>query len=154
MKSNLTSLRSRPNGTYIFEANWQELYVLTEHWNSDLLLYKDDLIFLDYLIDKYFVWISKKEDTDLVRKIGANILKISKQCSNLLKRVEKHLVHLAYLIDNSFKYDSHKFREEHQQLEDDITTFIKKFRTNRKEVFSVTEHIIESDEFIRQITVS
>lgn len=154
MFSNSINFRNRPNGSYIFDADWQELFVLTEHWKSDLLFYKDDLNFLHHLIDKYFIWISKKEDIELVRAIAVSIVNTDKQCSDLLKQVNKHLVHLAALIINPFRYDSQKFRTEHQQLEDDITNFVKTFRTNRKEVFEVTKHVIESDEFIRQITVN
>ncbi len=33
----------RPKGKFIQEANWQELYVLTQHWKKDLEFYKDDL---------------------------------------------------------------------------------------------------------------
>ena len=55
-------------------------------------------------------------------------------------------------MEDAFKYDSHKFRTEHQQLENDITKFVKTFRTNRKEVFEVTKHLIESDELIRILT--
>ena len=61
---------------------------------------------------------------------------------------------MAAILVNPFKYDSQKFREEHQQLEDDISVFIKTFRENRKEVFEVTKHVIESDEFIRQVSFS
>ena len=84
----MSDLRNRPNGTYIFDANWEELYILTKHWKSDLLFYKDDLKFLNHLIDKYFIWISKKEDSDAVRSIGKSIVKTNKLCSDLLKRVE------------------------------------------------------------------
>jgi len=70
-----------------------------------------------------------------------------------LERADKHLAHLANLMENPFKYDSHKFRVEHQQLEDDITNFVKTFRNNRKEVFEVTKLVMESDEFIRQFVV-
>jgi hypothetical protein len=145
--------RNRPNGTYIFDANWEELYFLTKHWKSDLLFFKDDLIFLDHLIDKYFIWISKKKDSEAVRKIDNSILETAKKCTDLLKRVDKHLTHLANLIENPFKHDSNTFRAEHQQLEDDITNFVKVFRNNRKEVFEVTKLVIESDEFIRQFVV-
>jgi len=154
VESNLTALKNRPNGSYIFEANGQGLYALTEHWKSDLLFYKEDLNFLNHLIDKYFIWISKKEDANLVKKIDASILKINVQCSNLIKRIDKHLAYLANLIENPFKYDSHKFRNEHQQLEDDITKFIKVFRANKEKVFAIIEHVIESDEFIHKITLS
>jgi len=120
----MSDFRNRPNGAYILDANWEALYFLTKHWKSDLLFYRDDLNFLDNLIDKYLIWI-----------------------------FNKHLLHLADLMEDPFKYDSHQFRAEHQQLEDDITNFVKVFRNNRKEVFEVTKMVIESDEFIRQFVV-
>lgn len=141
----MSDFRNRPNGNYIFEANWQELYVLTEHWKSDLLFYQDDLKFLDHLIDKYFIWLTKKENLDQVREIVNGLVKTDKLCSTLLKEVNKHLSHLAGLIDDPFKYDSHKFRTEHQLLEDKLADFVKTFRENRKKVFAVTEHVIESE---------
>lgn len=149
----MSDFRNRPNGTYIFDANWKDLYVLTEHWKSDLLFYKDDLNFLDHLIDKYFIWISKKEDNEIVRAIEKNIVKTNKECEVLLEKVDKHLMRISSIIEDSFKYDSHKFRMEHQKLEDDITNFVKTFRANRKEVFKVTKHVMESEEFIRQLVV-
>jgi hypothetical protein len=138
--------RSRPNGTYIFEAEWQDLYVLTEHWKSDLLFYKDDLRFLDHLIDKYFIWLTKKENIDQVRAIEESLIATELNCSKLIKRIKTHIKHLAELIDNPFAYDSHKFRTEHQILEDDFTKFIKLFRKNRQEVFKITEHVIDTEE--------
>lgn len=149
----MSDFRNRPIGTYIFEANWEELYVLAKHWKSDLLFYKDDLKFLDHLIDKYFIWISNKKDVDAVRKIDNSILETAKKCSDLLKRVEEHSTHLAGLMEDPFKYDSHQFRTEHQQLEDDVTNFVKVFRNNRKDVFEVTSLVVESDDFIRQFVV-
>lgn len=149
----MSDFRNRPNGTYILDANWEELYILTKHWKSDLLFYRDDLNFLDNLIDKYIIWISKKEDMEAVRKIDNSILETAKKCTDLLHKVDKHLTHLVNLIENPFKHDAHQFRAEHQQLEDDITNFVKLFRNNRKEVFEVTKLVIESDEFIRQFVV-
>jgi len=152
MKNDLNELRNRPNGNYIFEASWQDLYILTKHWKSDLLFYKDDLRFLDDLIDKYIIWISKEDDLESVNNIRKSIVKTTKECNLLLKGINKHLTHIEGLIEDAFKYDSHKFRIEHQQLENDITIFLKTFRANRKEVFEVTKHLIESDELIRILT--
>lgn len=145
--------RNRPNGTYILDANWEALYILTKHWKSDLLFYRDDLNFLDNLIDKYLIWISNKKDSVAVRNIDNNILETAKKCTDLLQRVDTHLTDLANLMKDPFKYDSHQFRTEHQQLEDDITNFVKFFRNNRKEVFEVTKLVIESDEFVRQFVM-
>lgn len=147
----MADFRNRPKGQYIFEADWQQIYILTEHWKSDLLFYKDDLKFLDHLIDKYFIWISKKENIDLVRDIELNLLEIYKQSTSLLKRVNKHLHHLAELVDAPYKYDSNLFRREHKQLENDIANYVISFRKNRKETFAITEHVIDSEKFVQKV---
>ncbi len=149
----MNAFRNRPKDNYIQEADWQQLFVLTEHWKSDLSFYADDLKFLQPLIDKYFLWISKKENIDKVEDIEINLLKVEKQCALLLNRTNKHLHHLAELIDNPFAYDSHKFRAEHELLEDELTQFVKDFRKNRKEVFAITKHIIEGEELVRQLNI-
>lgn len=147
----MADFRNRPKGQYIFEADWQQIYILTEHWKSDLLFYKDDLKFLDHLIDKYFIWISKKENIDLVRDIELNLLEIYKQSTSLLKRVNKHLHHFAELVDAPYKYDSNLFRREHKQLENDIANYVISFRKNRKETFAITEHVIDSEKFVQKV---
>ena len=60
----MKNFRIRPKDNYINEASWEQLYVLTEHWKSDLVFYHKDLRFLHLLIDKYFMWISNKENID------------------------------------------------------------------------------------------
>ena len=147
----MSNFRNRPKDQYIHEADWQQLYVLTEQWKSDLSFYNDDLKFLHHLIDKYFMWISKKEHIDMVREIEVGLLKIDDQCGTLLQRATKHLHHLAELIDNPFAYDSHKFRREQEQLENDIATFVKDFRSNRKEVFTVTDYLMDAEQFVKQV---
>lgn len=139
-------LKIRPKDNYIQENNWQELYVLTKHWKSDLLFYKDDLKFLHHLIDKYFIWITKKDNLEDVRKIGVNILQDTTAVNKLLHEVKKHLSHLANLIDEPFKNDAEQIRTEHQELEDQIAIVIIQVRKNRKQLFSITEHVLESEE--------
>lgn len=147
----MSDFRSRPKDQYIHEADWQQLYVLTEHWKSDLSFYEEDLKFLHHLIDKYFMWISKKEHIDMVREIEVNLLATDEQCGSMLNRVNKHLHHLAELMDNSFANDSNKFRKEHAQLEDDIATFVKTFRSNRKEIFTVTDYLMDTEKLVKQV---
>ena len=127
----MTDFRNRPKGNYIHETDWQQLYSLTEHWKSDLQFYNDDLKILHHLIEKYFMWISKKENIDMVREIEVGLLEIDNKCGKLLNRVNKHLHHLTELIDSPFTYDSNEFRTEHEQLEDDLTHFVKRFREKR-----------------------
>ena len=149
----MSDIRNRPKGSYIHQADWQQLYVLTEHWKSDLEFYNDDLKFLHLLIDKYFMYISKRENIDMVREIEIGLLEMDNRSSMLLRQVNKHLHHLAALLDNSFTYDSHTFRTEHERLEDDLAHFVEDFRKNRKEVFTITEHVIEREEMVRQLNL-
>jgi hypothetical protein len=100
------------------------------------------LHFLYHLIDKYFIWLVNKENLDGMRAIASDLSESVKNCDKLLEKTAKHLGHLAELIDDPFKYDSHKFRTEHEELEREIASFIKKFREIKKETFAVSEHVI------------
>lgn len=133
----------RPQGDFIWTAEYRELYVLTEHWQSDLQFYKGDLRFLYHLIDKYFIWLVNKENLDGMRTIASDLSESVKNCDKLLEKTSKHLTHLAELIDDPFKYDSHKFRSEHKELENEIASFIKNFWKIKKDTFAVSEHVIE-----------
>lgn len=141
----MENYRRRPKGNYIFDTDWSELYVLTKHWKSDLTFYKQDLQFLHNLLNKYFIWVTEAENLIAVKEIGQNILNDKKSAKQLIGRVEEHLAHIALAIDDPFKHDSRIFRNEHQVLEDDIAIFYKTVRENRKKVFSITEHIVDSE---------
>jgi len=147
----MNNFRNRPKGNYIHEADWQELYLLTEEWKKNLLFYKDDLKFLHHLIDKYFIHIPKREDIDKLEEIEEAILKIDVKRANLLKRTNKHLSHLGDLIDDPFKYDSHQFRTEHELLEDDIVKLVDDFKKHRKNTFTTTKKALKGKETIQKV---
>lgn len=146
----MADFRNRPHDNYIFNAEWKALYKLTEHWQSNLKFYKDNLFFLQRLISKYLSWISKKENIEVVKKIEANLINLDKQCSLLQKKTTKHLKFLAELIDDKSKYDSQQFREEHETLENDISSFVKLFRILKKELFKATEKIMSTEMLVDQ----
>ncbi|OZV69816.1 hypothetical protein [Winogradskyella aurantia] len=149
----MNDLRYRPKNNFIQTANWQELFTLTEHWKSDLLFYKDDLRFLHKLIDNYFMYVSKKENIDSVLDIEVNLLKVDKQCASLLKNTNEHLHYITEFIDNPFAGHSAQFRTDHENLEEAFTEFVKDFRKNRKDVFGITEHIINVEELVRRLNI-
>ncbi|WKB81223.1 hypothetical protein QYR09_15915 [Cellulophaga lytica] len=57
----MSNFRNRPADNYINEANWQQLFLLTKHWKSDLLFYKDDLRFLHQLIKNTYCGYLKRK---------------------------------------------------------------------------------------------
>jgi phosphomevalonate kinase len=141
----MENLSLRPKGDFTWTAEYRELYILTEHWLSDLQFHKHDLHFLYHLIDKYFIWLTNEESLGEMRNLSSGLSETNTNCDKLLEKTSKHLNHLAELIDDPFKYDSHKFRSEHEELENEIASFIKKFRKIKKETFADIEPVIEKE---------
>lgn len=141
----MEDFRNRPKGEYLQNANWEQLYALTRHWISDLQFFKDDLNFLNKLIDKYLIWITKDENMKAVSLILADLRKTRNTCADLIQKTEKHLQQLANMAEEENEA-SRIFRLEHIHLENEISAFVKDFRNNRKETFKITEHILNTEE--------
>lgn len=127
-------------------VNWQNLYILTDHWKSDLNFYKDDLRFLHHLIDKYIIWITKDSNLNMVKDIQKNLFEIRHKSEELMKEVTTHQQNLALMVENPAKNTNPQFEKDHEILEDQISSFVKQFRSNRKEIFKITEYVIDSEE--------
>jgi hypothetical protein len=128
------------------DPKWQELYVLTEHWQSDLEFYKDDLRFLHHLVDKYVIWITKSENLELVKEIMLSVYDLKKRCLKLITGVADHKHNLAGLEKDATQERWEKVKSDHGEIEVGIYNFVKEFRANRKEVFRITEYVIDSEE--------
>ncbi|HSP11425.1 MAG TPA: hypothetical protein VLO29_02780 [Salegentibacter sp.] len=141
----MENFRKRPKGEFMIQANWDQLYLLTKHWVSDLKFFRDDLRFLNKLINKYFIWIDNDESISEVSKIKSKLQEIRSRCEDLLSKTEKHREKLGILVENDSD-DSRIFRLEHEHLEDEITYFVKAFRKNRMEIFKITEYIKDTED--------
>ncbi len=150
----MENFRIRPKDRFVQEADWRKLYALTNYWNSELLFYKDDLQFLKDLIDTYGIWLCNDELIIELTTVENRLIKTKKICIALLIMVNKHKSQLADLIYNPFKYDSFRFRKEHEILEDKLSDFLKDFREDKKEVFNLTKQILKSEELAPQIVLS
>ncbi|MEL6811341.1 MAG: hypothetical protein AAFP76_08415 [Bacteroidota bacterium] len=144
--STINSYRDGPGGRVLKPSNWEELYALTRHWKSDMEFYRDDLRFLHKLIDRYFIWITKEENVDSVRKIENGLLNLERRCRDLLAKVSKHLSQLGRVIEEPEMDMSHIFQVEHGHLEDALAVFVKDVRQHRKEVFRITELVADSEQ--------
>lgn len=124
---------------------WDELYVLSQHWVSDLEFYRDDLQFLHNLIDKYFMWIVKTENIKLVKDLKKGLMDLNTKSKDLLAKIGKHVIQLGYLVEDPNKKDAGIIKMEHEHLEDEIAVFVKLFRENRRDVFKTTEFIMDDE---------
>ena len=140
----MESIRKRPKGDFIAEANMEQLYTLTKYWNSDLHFFRDDLTFMHKLLDSYFIWIDKDENYKVASKMKNELLELKERCQDLLEKTDKHRQQIGKMILEKME-DSRVFRMEHEHLEDEIASFVKAFRLNRLELFKITEYIKDTD---------
>jgi hypothetical protein len=141
----MDNLKRKPKNDFNWEAQWQQMYLLTEDRYSDLQFYKDDLKFLYHLIDKYFMGLTQNASLDQMRELVKELSEETTACDALLDKTALHLKHLAALIDAPYKYDSHQSRSKQEKLEDEIDTFVQNFRKNKKEIFSITEKVMKKE---------
>jgi len=142
----------RPDQKY--QASWEELYTLTRHWESNMEFYKDELRFLQRLINKYLLWISKDENLKLVRKTEQKLSSVNKNCAELREKISKHLTRMVYLMDNPNRGFEILLRSEHEYLEESMSELAKMFRNSRKEVFAVTEYVIDNERLEKVLSTS
>ncbi len=143
--------RTRPKGPFIEEADWKELYALTQHWGSDLAFYGDDLRFLHHLLRSYYMWLFLEERADQGTQVAKRLAMLETRRESLARQTQEHLGHLADLLEDPFKYDSRKFRGDHAVLEEEIAHFAKDFRACKKEAFTLSKPLVGSEEFLRQV---
>jgi len=141
----METLRFRPKDNYFKTASWEQLYVLTEKWKSDFEFYRFEHSFLKKLLNKYFIWINDDNNVLHVEKLAVKIDELERKRVDFNNKTILHLRHIEEIIDNEFVYDAQKFRDEHEGLEDAIVRFNKEFKVLKKEVFDVTEYILESE---------
>jgi hypothetical protein len=140
-------MRIRPKSDFLHRASWEELYVLTEHWESEVLFYRDEIRFLNNLIGKYFIWITKEGKVTKVQSLVNRLSKLHTRQEDIAHLIKKHLTRLELLMENAFTRDESKFREEHVRLEEQMTELSRELRKVKKEVFAVSGEIMESEKF-------
>jgi hypothetical protein len=138
-------IRLRPNNDYLRQANWRELYILTNYWKSDMEFYRAEISFLMDLIEKYFTVMIKEENIYQVQKLDRNLNGLQRELNEILRRIERHMHLLEGLIKDAFTHDGERFRYEHELLEDQYSQFIESFKHVKKSAFSITEYTMGLD---------
>lgn len=137
----------RPKGAYIQKTDWKETYPLTQNWKSELLFSSDEQLFFVRMINNYFYWIihRKNLDADVARDLETDLLEPDKGGQNLLRKTQNHLYQWARIMEGPKGNDSLTVRMKHEYPEDGMVHTENTFRTLKKDVFVITEHVMESD---------
>ena len=141
----MSNYRNRPKGDYIQEAEWQDLFILTERLQGNLEFQLYEIEFLERLIDTYFVKLLLQENLDELRELQMDLHQSKNEALKLLKRIQLHLVHIADIINEPFKCDRSIFRNEHEGLEDQISEFTTNQKVVQVTVFNMTKDVLENE---------
>src|ERR1700690_1603221 len=125
-------LRTRPKSDYLSNASWEQLILLTKHWQSDVKYYADEIRFFRHLTDQQLLWLENDRTIMAIRALHNKLLDLAKRCNALEDTMNRHLSHIQELYENPFSHDEHVFRNEHVSLEDDLTEFTRYFRALKK----------------------
>lgn len=140
--------RFRPKDRYLAEASLDKIYSLTSYWKSNMEFYSEELKFLKNLLSKYYIWLSKVDNLSTVKKVLKKITEIKNKQDELSDKTEKHLYKVDQLMKNAFNHDEEAFRISQGMLEEELLQFTEKYRSLKREVFSITENMIENDKLV------
>lgn len=126
-------------------VKWEEFYVLVRYWISDLEFYLEDMAFLHKLINKYSIWLKQQENSEAVSRVASDLQGLTEQGKKLKVKIKEHLDKIGELIKSKGEKEAQFALKQHGALEDEIAQFVKDYRSNRREVFQVSEKVIDSE---------
>lgn len=124
---------------------WASLRTLTMHWQSDLKFFEVEIRFLGNLINRFYAWIENEENIRHTKSVASKLKALEQERQRLAQGLTLHLLHFDELVENPFAHDSSRFREEHMQHEKEIKALVDDFRATKREVFALTERVMESE---------
>lgn len=127
------------------ENGWQSLYIVAEHWQSDLKFYDDEIQFLRKLVDRYFMWLTDDQNIDKTRAVASDLIGLEKRKNDITRQVEGHLKDLASMVKKESIENLDRHKDEHAELEESMARLMKDFRRIKKGIFQLTEAIMESE---------
>lgn len=134
----LLEYRFRPKSDYYMQAPWQELYKRIEHLKREISFYEIEINFYIKLV----IAFHHSEDQNLV-KTEQLVKDAGEQVTNINSQIDEHLGHIAKFIEGGDKTQDLLYREEHNLLEDTISSFINSFRDIRGKLFSEIEKYLQ-----------
>jgi hypothetical protein len=128
------------------KQEWSKLYILAEHWQSDLKFFQEELRFLHRIIKRFLLWLNEDENILSTRSLVNRITETEKERHTLDEHVSKHMMHIREIMENPFVYNESKVTDEHVRLEVEFSDFVKNFRKLKGQVFTEAERVIEKEE--------
>lgn len=124
---------------------WQELYILSRHWKTDLDFYLQDISFLERMINRYIIWVRSEQNSLAVNNLLSDLKTLKEQGHELNQELDEQLKVLESLLNGASSSVPEDLGSKQESLERHTSSFMKSFRRNRQEVYRVVEQVIDTE---------
>jgi tRNA U34 5-carboxymethylaminomethyl modifying GTPase MnmE/TrmE len=131
-----------------------KLHQESRNWLSAIAFWKDEVRFMQNLINKNFVYFFSNNDKDSLKVLLKRIQEMEKtKLDTLKKKVINHEKHLADYSKNKTDFNEQIVRKEHAVLTNDLDLFQTNYRLIKTELFRLAEEVLKEKD-IKQLVVS
>ncbi len=126
--------------------NLETLHYHSREWLSEIDFWKDELRFMQNLLQKHFLFFFEKEGVTAVNELTTRLSSTLTEGLNQLEQdVQLHEKRLVALIKSSKKQREDAYRMEHGQLEDRLNQYAKHFKKVKRELFKMAEAVLKEE---------
>ncbi|OFY93332.1 MAG: hypothetical protein A3K10_11865 [Bacteroidetes bacterium RIFCSPLOWO2_12_FULL_31_6] len=123
---------------YSYNANWDELYLVTDEWKTDMEVFNLELQYLRNLIHTNLAWLLMDADAHQVQLTLKKIAKTIEQNKTISAQIDEHLLKLERLVMSTFFIENQGLRDENKIIESNFYEFKRNYVILKKEVFFIT----------------
>ncbi len=129
----------------------EKLHKESRHWLSVIAFWKDEVRFMQNLINKNFIYLFSKNDKDSLKALLKRIQEIEKtKLESLKTKVINHEKHLANYSKNKTDFNEQIVKKEHTILSNDMDLFQTNYRLIKTELFRLAEEVMKEKD-IKQL---
>jgi hypothetical protein len=121
------------------------MFIIGEHWKSDVEFFNEELDFLRRLVDKHYSTLVDEANMERTKSLISMLGETQKRSDILLQDVQSHMTHVSALFENPFAHDAQECKDEHENLETRVANFSRDFRSVKREAFALGKLAIESE---------
>ena len=127
------------------EDELQELYILSNHWISDINFIEDETRFLKNVVDKYLAPILKDDQLAKANDFNKNLLQLEANIPALKTEISDFLKFIKPMINESNQEIGINLLEKFTTLEAEMKTLFESVKQIKKSLFSFTEEIMKTE---------
>lgn len=137
--------------TYTHYVEWlsaEQMHEASKEWLSELEFIRDEHHFFEDLITSFTTPIIESGKFSDTKEIIDEINRSNKQNNQLIKTVITHINKLQIMVDKIDQLEEEKaYAAEHKALITTIATFLKEYKSLKRQLFEIIKRIKKEEKF-------